>query len=88
MVIVFLLFCINFIISLRPFNFRLGNVGKGPLAGRYPFTFAYGFLFALGRIGRLAASLIILPSCSEISGYENRTPRGFFNANKFAVLLG
>ena len=69
MVTVFLLSRNNFIINLKPFNFYFGSSSKGPIAV-YPFSSpARDSLFALGRIGRLTASFIILPNCLKILGY-------------------
>ena len=86
-IMVFLLSRINFIVNLKPFNFYLGGTGKGPLVDYSPFTSACGFLFTLERIGRLIAFLTVLLSRLEVLGYKNRTPHGFFNSDKFGVLL-
>ena len=48
MVTAFSLSRINFIINLKPFNFRFGNAGQDPLVYRPPFIFIYGSLFTPG----------------------------------------
>ena len=71
MVTIFLLFRINSIIDLKPFNFYLSGAGEGPLAGYPLFNPAHDFLFTLRPISRLTASFIILPSRLKISGRKN-----------------
>ena len=48
MVLTFLLSRINFIINLKPFNFRFSNTGRDLLVYHPPFTFTYGSLFTPG----------------------------------------
>ena len=68
---VFLLSRINIIINIKPFNYDLGGAGEGLLAVCSLLNLARDFLFTLGRIGRLIASLIILLSRLEVLGRES-----------------